>query len=170
MSKRSRHLKKDGLILEELFRSEVLEYEMVYYDTRDGERDDPATQVERRVAVFKVGTAPENITAAYDASRSKSSYSYSYFDGLPNALLDNVVEVTQQYDYEAQRIREEEERLLQPRRVYNPRTYEYEEQDGSEFLEFWEAVDRVEEDESDEQAWDTIARWRSRQLRAEERV
>jgi len=167
---RKRNLKKDKqLVVEELHRSDALLYTNVYYDVSDGDPDDPASQTDRRVAVFNVGLAPKNIGEAV-AKQIDDSYSYSYFEGIEEALIDEIVEVTKESDYDAEQYRQEERSLLEPKRHYDYRTGTYIERDGSEYETFLEAIEKVAEDDSDEEAWKVIDNWRARQLRLEERV
>jgi hypothetical protein len=157
---------RDQIRVAEVERSHLSEPDVwtVVYDCWDMEdRTDPAANQWRRVAVFYATEPSTDLQSLVKAERG--SYRL-YWDGLAGATVDEVLEQTKERDRDAERHAKESERLME--RATNWRGDPIE-GTGTRYEEFLAAVDRVAEDETDEEAWRVIDGWRARQLRPEER-
>jgi hypothetical protein len=150
----------DGSELVELERQELGKYTTILYIYSDGPQEDPASTIEQRLAVFFTGEEPAEIETV-----AKSSY--SWFEGLNGAILDDSLDKLQERDHDAERHRQESESFL--RAAQDKSQYSYGRPDGQQYEKFLEAIDRVAKNEEDEEAWTIIDHWRERQLRGEER-
>ena len=133
-------------------------YISVVYDVSDGNPFDPATTVERRVAFFKSGNVPVTWFEDY-----RKGYS-GYFEGLKDSILDERIETVQEGDMDADEHRDATRSLAKVQRgtVYTTAGQ-------ITYADFMDAIERVANDENDEEAWKVIDKWRSRQLRMDER-
>lgn len=144
--------------LEEVLVSQITDRTFVIYSISDGEYEDIATNIERRVAIF---VGPWNKDLRTEITTAMGSSSYGWFEGLPGALTDDVMETTQQADKDAQEQQREEERLTNPERVTSwDRNGQ---KDQKDYAAFWEAVDQLAEGgEESEELWEQIDTWRLR--------
>jgi hypothetical protein len=143
--------------LAKLSQAVVGEYSVLIYELASGDPMDPASTVERRLATYQGKVPPKPF------DEPKSSY-YGEFERLRDAKLDERLEIVQEGDYTAQQHREATRSLLQVKKGH---AYVY----GAQvtYQEFMDAIERVANDDTDEEAWGVIDQWRRRQLRSEER-
>jgi len=145
---------------EELDKADFLDLVLVAYTVSDGEADDIATQIERRVAIFRKDTFPDD---PYPKPVEESShYGYGYFEGLPQAEIDEPLDLVKDRDREALQHREESAQLMDKKTADYNRMIE-----RVTFEDFLNAVETVKHDESDEEAWKIIDNWRTRKMRNE---
>jgi hypothetical protein len=160
-AKRSKlRTKRDGEFqYKELHRVEFLEdYEQITYQVSDGPEDDLASTVEWRIAVFEK-PVPDEI---------KADTRWGW-EGLTDALYDNVLTIKKEADYDAEQHKHEQDALMpaEGKDSYYSRAATIR---GVGYGDFLEAIERVGENDDDEDAWKIIETWRMRQLRQEERV
>jgi hypothetical protein len=156
---------------EEIDAANVGPYTMLLYQTWVGDKGDPATTVEEWASIFLEEDLPEEYSDAKIQSNvppyvssEKHSYRKGWFDGLKDSQADNKLRVVQEGDEASEQHRREHQDMLND----NGSSYRYRLM-GMSYEEFLDAIDRVAENEEDERAWDTIDKWRSRQMRDEER-
>lgn len=149
-------VKKDVAQFEELDRAEFLDLVLVAYAVSDGDKADIATHIERRLAIFRKEGFPE------DVYPSKSDDTYGYFDGLPQAEIDEPLDTIKERDAEALQHREESTRLMK-----NSDDPYHRMVDKVSFSDFLSAVNRVKDNDNDEEAWAIIDTWRTRRMKNE---
>jgi hypothetical protein len=156
-----------SLSLEEVSRTDIpgTKYTIIVYDAWEPNvpKDDPSTSLERRMAIFVTGKEPA------DGMSLKIPRDHWRFDGLEGAIADEVVEILREADREAQRLLQEEQQMLSQGRRFNYTTSSYEDT-ASEYENFLQAIERVADDDQDDDAWTTIEQWRERQMRHEDRA
>ena len=148
-----------------------LGYEVLVYETWKGRRDDPATDVEQRIAVFMPGDCPPDgwgglwVQQAYEQARGRNRYYSSYgYDGLPGAVSDEVAAQLQEADHEAEQFKRDYESAIRPHTRYSYSKKDDEVIDKSDFEKFMEAVDVIAENPDNEPAWQIIQSYRLKQL------
>lgn len=131
-------------------------YTVIVYDIADGDLEDLATNIERRMATFE---HPPSVLKHEGEGRWG-------WEGLDGAMIDVELETVQEEDEGASSHRELDQRIQDRTEsgYYGGNLPTAEQQER-----FWEAVETVALDETDEDAWAVIDAWRSRQLRSEER-
>lgn len=176
MARRKKLKEGWGLEVNERVRLKTLDHTIIIYEWFDGEKEDLATTVTRRMAMFKNGQAPaasddlvEWATAQADSSM-KRSWEYYGFDGLPNALYDQELEVLKEADRAAEDFRNAmEQATAEVRGDYDYSTGEYGTKRSSDYAKFLDAIDVIAEDYEDEEAWKIIDAYRADQLARTER-
>jgi len=145
---------------EELDKANFLDLVLVAYTVSDGDAEDIATQIERRVAIFRQDKFPDD---PYPKPGGENSgYYSSFFEGLPQAEIDEPLDMVKDRDREALQHREESAQLMDQKTADYHRLVE-----RVTFEDFLNAVETVKHDESDEEAWKIIDNWRTRKMRNE---
>jgi hypothetical protein len=163
----------------ELDAADVGDYSILIYETWLGSnREDPATQIEEYMSVFKPEDMPEEYSTSKDQSNiapyiaKKARYSYrDEYEGLEKEQFHKKLRVIKQTDRDALKHQRESASLL-PDPEEDPTSFNsrYRHSAGGVYYEdFLAAIDRVSENDKDEEAWEIINKWRSRSLRSEER-
>jgi len=163
----------------ELDAATVHGYTVLVYETwRGDDREDPATKIEEWMSVFKEEDMPEEVSTARDQQNiapylpKDDRYSYrtlGEFGGLKGAVTDERLQVVKETDHDAVKHQKESEALM-PDNDDNGYHNRYRQSSGGVYYEdFLAAIDRVAEDDGDEEAWNIINKWRERGLRLEER-
>jgi hypothetical protein len=165
----------------ELDAANVGEYTVFIYETWMGEdREDPACQIEQWMSMFETEKLPDEYSTNPFIEEGNAPYikdsRYSWrddFEGLKGAVANQELRVVKETDHDALRHEKESVALLPDPEVdesTNRRNRWRHSAGGEIFYEdFLDAIDKVAENERDEDAWKIINAWRSRTLRAEER-
>jgi hypothetical protein len=153
----------------ELDAANVGGYTILIYETWVGDREDPATQVEEWMSLFNEEDMPDEVSTATEVANSppyvpSTRYTYRGYSGLQGAVTNEQLRVVQEADYAAQKQRSDSESLLGD--TYYGRSASV---GGVNYEAFLNAIERVGANDDDEEAWAAIEKWRSRQMRQEER-
>lgn len=153
---------------EQVLRQKLAEvgYTIVVFDcwSANLDRNDPATGLERRLAIFLPGAEPKNGKLPL---KEMDRWSYSSDGYLEGAFSEEIIEVLRSPDSDAQRHLSDQENALNMGKRYNYQTNQYEDA-GSDYEKFLDAIDRVAEHDDDEEAWEAIDKWRLRRIRSDE--
>jgi len=156
----------------------VDQYTILVYETWHGEREDPATKIEKWLTVMLTEKMPEEVSTARDQKNiapylpKDDRYSYrtlGEFGGLRESVNDERLEVIKDTDRDAVKHQQESEALLPDDSDDGYHNRYRLSAGGVHYEDFLEAIDRVSENDKDEEAWEIINKWRSRSLRTEER-
>lgn len=176
MAKRKKLKDGWGLEVNERVRLKTLDHTIIIYEWFDGDKEDLATTITRRMAMFKNGDAPDESAELRDWAtkaaddRMLRNWEYYGFDGLPKALYDQELEILKEADHDAERFREEQaSATAQVESDYDYNTGEYRRKEKSDYESFLEAIDILAVDYEDEKAWAVIDSYRAHQLAESER-
>lgn len=152
-------------------------YTVLIYETWVGDRNDPAVQIEEWTSFFHTEDMPEEVSPAQDQrgippyvdnnTRGYGSYYIQRFEGLQGEVLSKQIRIIQEKDHNIEKMKREQEAMLDTKDNYSRYRHSYK---GLNYEDFLNAIERVGENEDDEEAWKIIDSWRSRALRQEERV
>ena len=159
----------EAYVVEELVRYDLMDqYTFIMYDLSDGDPDDDATVTQRRSALWRLGTCPED-AEAYKAAGTKGSYRWDPGYRTEGCLHDEAIETTKVGDYSVAEFKEQYDKVTaKPRGRYNYEKRDYDETDEeSDGEKFFRAIEVVAEDPENEEAWAIIKEWRDRQIRHE---
>jgi hypothetical protein len=165
-----------GLEVNERVHLKTLDHTIIIYECFDGEKEDLATTITRRMAMFKNGEAPDasaNLAewaTANASDRDKRDWEYYGFDGLPKTLYDQELETLKECDHEAEDFRNAMEQATQEvTSDYDYDTGTYRRKGASPYEKFLSAIDVIAEDYENAEAWKTINEYRADQLARTER-
>jgi len=166
----------DNIHFEILDHNIILELDYVSYilDVWAGEKTDPATTITRYIGVWKGADLEKEDGEAFDPDFGESGYVSRYGinsrEVKPKPLHWDVLEEVQKADREAEQHRSESESLERPlddsHYDYSGRRAASKEQHEA----FWAAIERVSENDDDEEAWETINKYRLRYVMQHEKA
>lgn len=134
---------------------------VLYFRAWTGAGDgDPAAQIDKWVAMYKGDEVPEFSRLWPEEVR----YSFDGLEGDP--MFCQHLENEQEQDDEAAKAESEHRELI---RNKESDRYGRHRETALDYERFWQAVEAYTQDPSDNNAWRMIQKWRSRQLREEDR-
>jgi hypothetical protein len=141
------------------------QYVTYIVDIWSGNLHDPATEIKRYIGLWRAEDLETEEAGAFDPDFSKArgrtvSYSYgSWRGGSPEPLVWEEVEVRKTADKSAKDHKKEDKQLTTKKEGFNATSHN---KIVDQYQAFLDAVDRVAEDDGDEEAWAAIDAWRNR--------
>lgn len=138
-------------------------------DTWEGDRNDPATQINRYIGVWKAEDLESEERGAFDPDFGEMLDRYGYRRSRysrrstnkdePEPLVWEHLDVTKEADSDARSMRQEYESITDP----NGYAYGSQRIHKDLYNAFLDAVDTLAEDPDNEQAWEAVTKFRQYQ-------